>query len=524
MRKIHVILLFVACTAQSKETFKFNLPEPATLEEMIEQGGWFVNRLRGYAVKISPRWDIVVAPSGFYIGDTDEGRYLARITFFKLPKDSLKVLWRRWIDELEQYVRGEIFLRDSGGIVHVLVSDMRFPTSLFLNSKVRGNFQGHFVFLEGKDWHRFVAMIYPKDAQEQKLEEFMEVVSTFKVLPASERVAYEVKGVPEDFPAYFLPVPQNYQLEGYKFPMGTLEECTYTLTSMDDPSIRFSRHVFNWHVEAVGGMGNAVFMVDGNIQAFVDIPRTAEDFLDVMLELWQEDWVLEKLWVDEVSYLKRDILRQLESVQSNLPFRSKPIAVVFVAKLSKDNLTRYVVVMGGGGEISQVSLFGSHYQGYMYSSVFIFQGPKDKEAEWSNLLFAVFKDAIPNPKWVTFVRQRNVRIQKAIDQWVNHRLNQIRQEGEMFRSMLYRNEGTQTFSMHDEFVSDMNEAWANILGENIYAKDPSTGEVFYLDDVGGNYLRNPETGDILMGVDPQSMDQLMNLGWKPLDLSYEPFD
>lgn len=80
-----------------------------------------------------------------------------------------------------------------------------------------------------------------------------------------------------------------------------------------------------------------------------------------------------------------------------------------------------------------------------------------------------------------------------------------------------------TLSEHETFVSDTNEAWANILGEKIYARDPSTGEVFYLDDVGGTYLRNPETGYILMGVDEVAAGELEQLGWQRMDLRYNPF-
>ncbi len=528
-------LIVVSCSSVPEPeefTYEFKMPEFEPINAVFsDSGGWLVNRLRGYALWMFPDFQTTSLQNGFYVVDNKE-RLFGRITFVRVDADSLKLIWQDLVEKLRPYVKGEVYFKETqhkfGKTYHWLITESRFPRELFNNLRKSGTFQTHIILKEGDRWHRVEIITYNLRTDSADRARIFKAVQSFKILPQDERIPYEVQGVPSGVEAYLVPVPEGFQASGYIFPMDALQEAHWKVESMDDPNIFIRRDVV--YISAAYTMGFPMYVatMNGNqINYHGEIPTSRSQWLGLLNSIWGGGWQLEELWTEPVKPLKRDIEMQLNATiqQGYGVFPTEKHATAFIALFKRGNLYRYAILTAGSMILSGWGVGSA----FAYGSLVTLQMPEDKHKEMSHLLFSLSFDVIANPDWVSAVRRRNQQIQTAIGQWTRQRLEAIKQEGAMFRQyLLSRQAEAEAFNealySHQEFVSDINEAWGNILGENIYAQDPSTGEIFYLDDLGGTYLRNPETGTILMGVDPYSADHLQSLGWQPMNLSYEPFD
>jgi len=77
-----------------------------------------------------------------------------------------------------------------------------------------------------------------------------------------------------------------------------------------------------------------------------------------------------------------------------------------------------------------------------------------------------------------------------------------------------------------EFQRAMANAWTNLLGDTVYVKDESTGEIYHIWDLGDEYWID-ETGQHILALnetDSLLLDQdLIANGWRKLSKSYEGF-
>ncbi len=510
----------------------FRMPEYGALEAAFSDGGgWFLNRLRGYIAWVYPDTRIYVLPQGFFVANA-EGTLFGRITFVSLPGDSVRALWRDIARKLKPYVRGKIlFNRDTTGEVtayHWWIRKARFPTVFFPKVRRNGTHEIHVVIKRFHRWHRVEIVAYPSTTPAEEKKKIWKTVQTLRVLPAEERIPYTVQGVPAGLNAYLVPVPEGFSADGLSFPMGTLQEVSWSVQDTRDPSVFVRRDVIS--ISAGSTMGVPVYAatVNGNPVPYQGgIVTERSQYLELIRTLWGGGWELMKVWDEPMKSVKRYLKNQARQAmyQNYGIYQGQDFVDAFVALFRKGDLYRYAILSG-----SSVMFYGwSTATGGTYASLVTLQVPAGKHRDMSHLLASVFVDVVANPRWIAEVRRENVQAQQFLNQWVKQRIAAIRREGEMFQRYLQaREEESGTFQSvlqeHAEFTSDMNEAWGNILGEKIYARDPSTGEIFYLDDVGGNYLRNPETGDILMGVGDVDASRLQSLGWQEMNLSYEPFD
>jgi hypothetical protein len=128
-----------------------------------------------------------------------------------------------------------------------------------------------------------------------------------------------------------------------------------------------------------------------------------------------------------------------------------------------------------------------------------------------------------NPEWIALIDKRFVYEARRINEITKAIIEEKRREAEMFRAYLKENreisEGwRQTLSEGNEWVSDLNTAWANLLGEKTYVKDPGTGEIFRLDDRGGDFYKEPTFGTIWKNVpkDYELQRSLQEMGFEKL--------
>jgi hypothetical protein len=144
--------------------------------------------------------------------------------------------------------------------------------------------------------------------------------------------------------------------------------------------------------------------------------------------------------------------------------------------------------------------FGTFYQD-IYSSLVTMNVPSSRVSD-HHLLVAILNSIYFNPEWVAEINIRLNQITQAI-------IEEKRKEAEMFRNYLREN---------DEFVSGLNTAWSNLLGEKIYVKYPGTGEIFRLDDKGGDFYKEPTFGTIIENVpkDYELQKTLNEMGFQKL--------
>ena len=512
--------------------YSFKMPEYEPLEATFSsEGGWFVNRLRGYMAWVFPDIKVVMLPQGFYVVDLDETVF-GRITFIPAHRDSVKAIWRDIASKLQPYVKGDVFFnkRDSGKmtVYHWLINGARFPSVFFPKVQKSGTYEVNVIIKSFNNWHRVEILTYKPSVSETKKKEIWKTVQSLRVLPANERVSYSVQGVPSGVNAYIVPVPENFYADGFVFQMGTLQEVSWEVKHATDQNVFIRRDVFN--ISAGSTMGVPVYAatLNGNPLTGYQMPIVMDrsQFIETINILWGGGWQLVKVWEEPIKAVKRQLKEQIygQIYQSYGFYPSQIFTDAFVALFKKGNLYRYAVLTS----VSVVYADWTTSSGGTYATLVTMQVPADKHKDMSHLLASILIDAMVNPQWVVAVRRENVQKQSILNRWTAQRIEAIRREGQMFRDYLNaREQEAQMYQdalySHQEFTSDVNEAWGNILGEKIYAQDPTTGEIFYLDDVGGNYLRSPETGNIITGLSDYDASYLQSLGWQRMNLSYEPF-
>ncbi len=508
------------------------MPEYDPVEAIYsDEGGWFVNRLRGYMVWLFPDLKIAVLPQGFYIADLD-GTVFGRVTFVAAPKDSIRAIWQDIAAKLQPYAKSDVLFRktDTAELTtyHWWLPKASFPSAFFPKIRRTGTFQVHVIIKQLDNWHRIEIITYRSSARKRKRQQIWKTVESLKVLPATERIPYTIQGVPAGLNAYFVPVPQGFTASGFAFQMGTLQEVSWEIQDASDPDVFIRRDVL--HIGAGNTMGVPVYAITLNGRPLTGyqtpIITDRSQLIQTINALWGGGWQMVNLWEAPMRATKRQLARQVQqqAYQGYGFYPAQTFTDAFVALFKKGEFFRYVVATGA----SVMYADWTTASGGTYASLITMQMPAQKRKETSHLFAAILLDMLVNPEWQLAVRQENIRQQSILNRWTKQRLEAIRQEGQMFRAYLNaREQEAQAYQdvlySHQEFTSDINEAWSNILGEKIYAQDPSTGEIFYLDDVGGNYLRNPETGSIIMGLSDYDASHLQSLGWQRMNLSYEPF-
>ncbi len=512
-------MVFFGCqqspSSQTSDSFSYTfkgVPEPASLDAVFEGKRFlFVNRIRGYWTPYYQNWQIIPMAQGTFFVYPNQNA-IGRLSFIPLKTEAdFDTLWRSLTNVLRQVSRKQPLVRDTAMFVHVYTEDAAFPKEWFPQNTPSLCRQCviELLLLKGKQWAKVMMAVY-SPSQRALRAQLLDMLSSFHVLPPQEKVAFSIKGIPANFPAFYAVVPEGFIAKGYTFNMGSLQEVSWMLKKEDNSDVFLRRDVFHGGVSGVANYSAGALYLNGKMLPATPFPTTEKQLLQMVVASLAPDWKIEKTWY---------------SVSGTNQKRYE-----IKAKLRKGDLLRWVYITG----VSLMNAFqdwfmGTTYSASLYISVHTLQVPNTSEGRaWAHLLLSALMDSYFNPQWIKVVRSRNRQFQQWMDAWTQQRIQQIKAEGAMFRQYLNAQQQTQqlyseAIEAHQAFTADMNEAWANILGEKLYAQDPSTGEVFYLDDVGGNYLRDPESGTIIGGVSDYNAATLQQQGWQPLTTAYVPF-
>jgi len=386
----------------------------------------------------------------------------------------------------------------------IIILEMNFPYELLLEEK-RGVYKSIITITSESNLSKVSMIIFPKNSNSQKLNELEEIAKSFRIIPVSERIAYSYESIndPSGIPAMFIAVPENWKLNGSAIKGGTSFWAVYY--SLTSPYGTFLRTDI-LSIQASGVMNNAqsIIKINGNSNIIYGFVRLYDrnDCINAVLNYFWNGWKLE--------YIKDN--EKPSNVPPNVNANSLFIKAV------KNDTSRYGIVYCFGTFYQDV--YGAYSNGNL--TLITMNIPSSKIND-GHLLISILNSAYFNPQWISEINKRFTEENRRINEITKSIIEEKRKEAEMFRNYLRENREIsenwqKTLSENNEFVSQLNTAWSNLLGEKIYVKDPGTGEIFRLDDKGGDFYKEPTFGTILEGVpkDYELQKTLNEMGFEKL--------
>jgi len=374
------------------------------------------------------------------------------------------------------------------------------------------NYQVVHYVLSQKTVSLIVSLYLPRDGEVYK-DEIVKILSSFAFLPPNERISWRYAKIVEPMngmTAALMPVPDGFNFSGSVIEQVTKRWFIYSLGKSDGSAIRMDFVDVNSGAISTGFGGNAytVLTINGSssqqpnficIRGFDDAVALVVGILNAIGEgRWS------KVWEKEFPISKEDlaILQSTPSVLGSVPIRVKGAVL-----LSSDR---------GMERLVSISLFGGYGQNPSYTATSIncsanmtltsVQAPKGKLREVVEIANGVYSNIRVNPEWGIFTYEYFTKINIQI----NRMVMQMQRDSQ-------------------EFNSWMSKSWANLLSDQTYVRDPSTGEVFRLYKKSwetGEFWREPVFQDVILGgvKEGSKLQELLQMeGWKKLEESLGGF-
>jgi len=374
------------------------------------------------------------------------------------------------------------------------------------------NYQVVHYVLSQKTVSLIVSLYLPRDREVYK-DEIVKILSSFAFLPPNERISWRYAKIVEPMngmTAALMPVPDGFNFSGSVIKQGTKRWFIYSLRRSDGSAIRMDLVDVNSGAISTGFGGNAytVLTINGSssqqpnficIRGFDDAVALVVGILNAIGEgRWS------KVWEKEFPISKEELamMQSTPSVPGSVPIRAKGAVL-----LSSDR---------GMERLVSISLFGTYGQNPSYTATSIncsanmtltsVQAPKGKLREVGGIAGGVYSNIRVNPEWGIFAYEEFTKINKEL----NRMVRQMQRDSQ-------------------EFNSWMSKSWANVLSDQTYVRDPSTGEVFRLYKKSwetGEFWREPVFQDVILGgvKEGSKLQELLQMeGWKKLEESLGGF-
>ncbi|MEO0148681.1 MAG: hypothetical protein ABIL23_07900 [candidate division WOR-3 bacterium] len=529
MRKVIILVLILAAcvrASKKKENFEFKLPESANvgLDSLFKGKGVFVDPINGYYIRHHKGWTFQTV-GGIFYAYNDKG-YSGMVAF---ARGSIDEVFNSLKRDLSPYVLNgtEVMYKEGKENERAIyLRKILFPSKFAINEG-KGEYDAIFVLIGGKEYTRVSAMLYPSKYDTLYLNELKEIVGSFHILPPSYRIPFTVDSIldPSGIVAMYSLVPEGYNFNGSVIKLGTAWGVSYSLVG--DTTGEFLRlDGFNFKSSYVGSpMGYSAFTVY-NLNGKV---WRAEGFLSVESQKTCQDLIINLIWdkgwnVEDIDY------QRLKAPPSMVP-GGKSMAYKIYIKAVKGDTLRYGLGFCSLAGFVNTDMFGIS-NGYGGGSIFVFtfQMPEKRHVEFSRIAISFLNSNFYNPQWLEITNQRFIAENKRLNALTMNIIEERRREAQAFQNYLssIREESEswrEIISEGNEFVSDMNTAWTNALGEHVFTKDPETGEIFRLDDHGGDFYRERDFGNIIEAPygDYDVQKNLEEMGWKKMERSFWEF-
>jgi hypothetical protein len=374
------------------------------------------------------------------------------------------------------------------------------------------NYQVVHYVLSQKTVSLIVSLYLPRDREVYK-EEIVKILSSFAFLPPNERISWRYAKIVEPMngmTAALMPVPDGFNFSGSVIKQGTKRWFIYNLRKSDGSAIRMDLVDVNSGAISTGFGGNAytVLTINGSSsqqQNFICI-RGFDDavalVVGILNAIGEGRW--SKVWEKEFPISKEELamMQSTPSLPGSVPIRAKGAVLLY----SDRGMERLVFI----------SLFGGYGQNPSYTATSIncsagmtltsVQAPKGKLREVVGIAGGVYSNIRINPEWGIFAYEEFTKTNREI----NRMVRQMQRDSQ-------------------EFNSWMSKSWANVLSDQTYVRDQSTGEVFRLYKKSwetGEFWREPVFQDVILGgvKEGSKLQELLQMeGWKKLEESLGGF-
>ncbi|GBC88758.1 hypothetical protein HRbin13_00886 [bacterium HR13] len=366
----------------------------------------------------------------------------------------------------------------------------------------------HYLLSSNKVW-LLVSVYMPSGVSDSMKEDLKKVLSTITFLPASQRLPWRYQQITDPYSgmlAVKIPVPQGFSIKGGVIDQGTKRWFVYRLDSQKGS---ISVDLIDINTQGVGGNAMTVLTIDGSSsrQPQPICFRSEED--PVYFALSIDKAVSGKNW--NIKYIKNlpesALSKQIEESTKPPPMPSGRLV----------SIKKYFLAESDDGALwlGAIRLSGSEYfQGGIVSSYGCFY----------NMTLRSIKAKKENMDYMLAVNGGVESLTRVNPEWSLHTLKVFternRRINQMVREMLKDSQ---------EFNSWMSKSWANVLSDQTYVRDPSTGEVFRLYKNSwetGEFWREPVFQDVILGGvrEGSKLQELLQMeGWKKLEESIGGF-
>jgi len=504
-----ILLLFSSLLAGGNEGFL-----------LFKEEGEFVDGVHGYSLTLPPGYTVRVGSYGLVISDM-EVFILLRGTPMKSPREvaSLILQEARWLSGGQgsyhfKPMKGGILLYTDGLSYPLLIAELvqAIPPNAYQDSFLSSlAYEGVHLLLPGNREVLSVSVYIPQNASEETRRKALEVLRSIKFFPPSSSKPVELQDPLLGMAAYTALVPEPYRLSWDVVRMSAhVRDVAYVLEGKG-VLLRKDHVVLSAHALQTPFGGNAQSLLTINdrtyqVQGFA-CPISDSDVVSFVLSLWAQEtgkaWEpkLAKPWEEKgrVAEHIKSLLEDYMSPPAGLPF-SQYKSTLFIQAQSRDlvreaRVFTYMVYGSQGGYMDASSLCNGQIQ------VLSLEGSRNDILNSIPAITGFLLSLKQNKDWA----------------W-KETLRARRESAEQTRMVL---EMTQEAQEYNTWIS---RSWTNLLSDQTYVRDPSTGEVFktYKEsfDTGG-FWREPVFGGILGSVERGGKieELLRENGWRQLEQS-----
>lgn len=493
--------------------------EGSALDLLQPEWTW-IDRLHGFAVTLSVGWNPVVKGNALIFSN---GQTFVVIRAARY-EGTLHEIARRWIEELQLAGTSslQLFQKTFAQGIAVYGAPLQFPFFL-LSSAVLAPatpYQTLTFFVPGRRTVLIYTILAPLEAPRDEIDTALRIVRTLRFLPPEQRISYRTEALVDPvygIPALWIPVPEGFLLTG-QVVRADNPQFFYRLDgpggSLRSDAISFQSYA----AQSFPGVSQTASIVTWNGQSLTwpqaVLIQTPEACAPLLLSLWEMagmPWTLRghRVFTAANYPLLRLLARPLEDAwHSSIAMMQMTGTQVhtFIAShlllAQSGRRTRLASFISFAFYWTQPGIMSSQSGGVTFPIVDVMEFEDEADlAELLPVFLGVLTGKKINPSWSWRVAQENLARNRIWNQ-------AIRAYAEAAQ----------------EFETRTHLAWTNILSEQTFAKDPETGEIFQLDDVGGNFWRDPDTGAILATVPGTDFEAFLQAnGWRQLPPSLEGF-
>jgi hypothetical protein len=487
----------------------------------FKEEGELVDGVHGYSVTLPPGYKVRVGSYGFVISDM-EAFILLRGTPMKSPREvaSLILEETRWLSGDQgsyhfKSMKGGLLLYTSGLSYPLPIAELvqSMPPTAYQDGFLSSlDYEGVHLLLPGKKDVLSVSVYVPQNASEETRQRVLAILRSIKFFPPSSSKPVALQDPLLGMAAYTALVPEPYRIKSDMVQMSThVRDAAYVLEGKG-VMLRKEHIVLSAHALQTPFGGNAQSLLTINNQTYqlqgFACPISETDVVSFVLSLWEQEtgktWQLKLTKpVKAEGRIAEHIKNLLEAYMSppmmGLPFNQYKSTLIIQAQsgdfVREARIFTYMVYGSQGGYMDASSTCNGQIE------ILTLEGSPN----------AILSSAPALTGFLLSLKQNK--------DWAWKETLRARRESSEQTSMVL-----ETIQESEEYNSWMSRSWTNLLSDQTYVRDPSTGEVFktYKESFDtGTFWRDPVFGSVLGSVERNGKieELLRENGWRQLEQS-----